>query len=166
MRRMVRPVGDIDVILFDAGGVLVLPDPTVLGPLLACYGGDSSLAAQYHAIRPWPDRGDAATQCQGGEGSHTPVRCIVDSHAVGVSKPDPGIFDHALRQFDGIARHRIAYVGDSITMDVAGARAAGLHPILLDPYDDHAEADVDRIRSVHDLVLERRLLNGVRGQRR
>ena len=45
---------DFGVILFDAGGVLVLPDPTVLGPLLAYYGGDPSNAAQtrahYHAM--------------------------------------------------------------------------------------------------------------------
>ena len=90
--------------------------------------------------------------CQVGDGPHTPVRCIVDSHAVGVAKPDPGIFDAALRHFDGVASNCVAYVGDSITMDVAGARAAGLHPILLDPYDDHAGADVDRIRSVSELV--------------
>ena len=29
--------------LFDAGGVLLLPDPTVLGPTLALYGGDLAL---------------------------------------------------------------------------------------------------------------------------
>ena len=34
-----------DALLFDAGGVLVLPDPTVLGPLLAYYGGDPSIDA-------------------------------------------------------------------------------------------------------------------------
>ena len=28
-----------DAVLFDAGGVLVLPDPTVIGPLLVQYGG-------------------------------------------------------------------------------------------------------------------------------
>jgi hypothetical protein len=32
-----------DAVLFDAGGVLVLPDPTVFGPLLAYYGGDPSV---------------------------------------------------------------------------------------------------------------------------
>ena len=36
---------DFDAILFDAGGILVLPDPTVLGPLLAYYGGDPSIDA-------------------------------------------------------------------------------------------------------------------------
>jgi putative hydrolase of the HAD superfamily len=90
--------------------------------------------------------------CQAGPGPHTPVRVVVDSHLVGVAKPDPRIFDFALPYFDGIDRSRIAYVGDSVTMDVGGARGAGLHPILLDPHDDHPDADFDRINSLLELV--------------
>ena len=56
------------------------------------------------------------------------------------------------RRFPGIAPERIVYVGDSVTMDIGGARAAGLHPILLDPYDDHADADFERIRSLRELL--------------
>ena len=227
---------EFDAVIFDAGGVLVLPDPTVLGPLLAWFGGDPSidrhvrahyagmaaksaagsgesfweeyniayvesigippedqvLAAQVlgrtrsaHLWRwPIPDsvtalralegRGvpigvvsNASGQieevlrrsgvCQVGDGDSCSMRVIVDSHHVGVMKPDPRIFDHALHHFDGIDRERIAYVGDSVTMDVGGARAAGLHPLLIDPYDDH-EGDAhedeafDRIRSLLDLL--------------
>jgi FMN phosphatase YigB (HAD superfamily) len=82
------------------------------------------------------------------------MRCVIDSHVVGVTKPDPTIFDHALAYFAEFERHRIAYVGDSVTMDVGAARAAGLHPILLDPYDDHVGADFDRVASVFDLAAE------------
>ncbi len=57
-----------------------------------------------------------------------------------------------LPHFAEFDRSRIAYVGDSVTMDIAASSAAGLHPILLDPYDDHADADFERIRSVADLV--------------
>jgi putative hydrolase of the HAD superfamily len=32
-----------DAVLLDVGGVLVLPDPTVIGPLLAYYGGDPAI---------------------------------------------------------------------------------------------------------------------------
>jgi FMN phosphatase YigB (HAD superfamily) len=39
----------IAAFLFDAGGVLVLPDPTVLGPLLVPYGGDPGVAAHHRA---------------------------------------------------------------------------------------------------------------------
>ena len=38
-----------DAILFDAGGVLVLPDPTVVAPLLAYYGADDSIDAHRRA---------------------------------------------------------------------------------------------------------------------
>ena len=51
-----------------------------------------------------------------------------------------------------MAPERIVYVGDSVTMDIGGARAAGLHPVLLDPYDDHSDADFDRITTLGDLL--------------
>lgn len=219
-----------DAVLFDAGGVLVLPDPTVLGPLLAPYGGDPSVEAhrrahyagmaaksrQGSAERDWhsynvayveavevrselrdhavevldetrsahlwrwaiPEtlRALAALAAAGvpmgvvsnasgqieevlkitgicstdGVGAH--MRVIVDSHVVGVAKPDPAIFDHALPHFAEFDRQRIAYVGDSVTMDVGAATGAGLHPLLIDPYDDHAGADFERIRSVEAVV--------------
>ena len=219
-----------DAVLFDAGGVLVLPDPDVLGPLLAFYGGDPAVArhrrahyagmhaksaagaAEGHWVHydrayvaavgvPEAERAEAAdvlgrtrhpwlwrwpvpetrralaglaargvplgvvsnasgqiegvlarAVCQVGDGAHVPVRCVVDSHVVGVAKPDPRIFDHAMVHFDGIDRSRVAYVGDSVTMDVESARAAGLHPVLLDPHDDHAGAAFDRVRTVGELL--------------
>ncbi|MFP5488584.1 MAG: HAD family hydrolase [Acidimicrobiia bacterium] len=220
-----------DAVLFDAGGVLVLPDPTVLSPLLAPYGGDPSVDAHRRAhyagmaaksrtgssewdwtaynlayvdsvgcradIRehaaevldhtrsahlwrwaipetvaalaalavrdvPMGVVSNASGQieavlrhteiCAVGEGCGVPMRVIVDSHVVGVAKPDPRIFDHALPHFDEFDRSRIAYVGDSVTMDVASASGAGLHPLLIDPYGDHDGADFETIRSVEDVV--------------
>ena len=38
-----------DAVLFDAGGVLVLPDPKVLAPLIAYYGGDDRHEAYVRA---------------------------------------------------------------------------------------------------------------------
>jgi putative hydrolase of the HAD superfamily len=90
--------------------------------------------------------------CAIDEGCGVHVRVIVDSYVVGVAKPDPRIFDHALGHFGEFERHRIAYVGDSVTMDVAAATGAGLHPLLIDPYDDHAGADYETIRSVEDVL--------------
>jgi putative hydrolase of the HAD superfamily len=90
--------------------------------------------------------------CQVGEGIGIAMRCVVDSHVVGVAKPDPRIFEHALAFFPEFERGHIAYVGDSVTMDVGGATAAGLHPILLDPYDDHPGAEFERIRSLRELI--------------
>lgn len=220
-----------DAVLFDAGGVLVLPDPNVIGPLLRPYGGaieiDRHRRAHYagmsrksnvgsiesewgdydlayvesvgvdpdlvvHAAEvlghtrsahlwrwPIPEsleglRGLAAIGipmgvvsnasgqietvlrlsgvCQRGDGPGVEMRVIVDSHVAGVAKPDPAIFDHALPGFLDFERDRIVYVGDSVTMDVASAHAAGLHPVLLDPFDDHRGADFDRVASVADIV--------------
>ena len=222
---------DFDAVWLDAGGVLVLPDPTVIAPLLEPYGGGAELErhrrAHYAAMAaksraghgepewsaydeayvrsvgvgddlvgvaarllnacrvadlwrwPIPDSiaalrklhaegvplavvSNASGQiaetlervqiCQIGAGPLVSVRCIVDSHIVGVAKPNPAIFDVAARHFDGVDRSRIVYVGDSITMDVAGAMAAGLRPVLLDPFDDHTDGDFERIRSIADLV--------------
>jgi hypothetical protein len=39
-----------------------------------------------------------------------------------------------------------------VTIDVAGASAAGLQPVLLDPYDDHAGAPFTRIHEVAELL--------------
>jgi FMN phosphatase YigB (HAD superfamily) len=221
-----------DAVLFDAGGVLLLPDPSVFGPLLGYYGGDPSIDAHRRAHyagmhaksvadapeNEWAPYTDAyldaigvrpaeraaagevfdATRgarlwrwvipetrvaldvlaeadvpmgvvsnaygqieevlardvCQVGAGDHVAMRCIVDSHLVGVAKPDPSIFDHALPHFAEFDRGRIAYVGDSVTMDVGAARGAGLYPILIDPYDDHDGAEFERVRSVTELAVE------------
>jgi FMN phosphatase YigB (HAD superfamily) len=220
-----------DAVLFDAGGVLVLPDPTVLGPLLSPFGGSmdverhrrahyAGMAAKSRAdsaehdwaaynevyvttvgveaehvdhaaevldqtrtahLWRWPVPetlralavlsragvpmgvvSNASGQieaelrrsgiCQAGPGTGVRMRVVVDSHVVGVAKPDPAIFDHALPHFAEIERSRILYVGDSVVMDVVSATGAGLHPVLVDPYDDHVGAEFERIRSVEAVV--------------
>jgi putative hydrolase of the HAD superfamily len=220
----------VDAFLFDAGGVLVLPDPTVLGPTLALYGADPApeahrrahyagmaakseqgaeerdwraydlayvavlgvpevdlaeaatvlgttrsawlwrypISSSVEALRCLHERGvpigvvsNASGQiesvlrrvrvCQVGDGEGVPVRCVVDSHVVGVAKPDPRVFSPALDVL-GVPAERVAYVGDSVTMDVQGARAAGLEPVLVDPYDDHPDADHARVRTLEELL--------------
>lgn len=56
---------------------------------------------------------------------------IIDSSKVGVEKPDPRIFGFALDHV-GVAAERAVYVGDVYGIDVAGARRAGLTPVLID----------------------------------
>ena len=92
--------------------------------------------------------------CQVGPGDFVEMRCIIDSGVVGIEKPDPAIFEHALPFFEEFERARIAYVGDSVTMDIAASTAAGLHPILIDPFDDHAGASFERVESVVELANE------------
>lgn len=96
--------------------------------------------------------------CQVGPGGGVPVDVVVDSGVVGVEKPDPAVFAPALEVMAarGVAPEQTGYVGDSLRYDVAGARAAGLVPLLLDPYDLYGDLDLGpgahRIGSVHDLL--------------
>ena len=59
---------------------------------------------------------------------------ILDSAVVGVAKPDPGIFRIALDALNVPADGTVLHVGDSLRYDVAGALAAGLQPVHMDPY--------------------------------
>lgn len=227
---MIAP-GRFDAVFFDAGGILVLPDPTVIAPLLATYGGSDEIGVHRRAhyagmaakSRAQSDESDWASYniayvtaagvddahheraadllgrtrsadlwrwpipesitalsslsaldvpmsvvsnasgqiewvlshmgvCQAGVGAGASMRVVIDSAVVGVAKPDPRIFSFALQHHQETAPERILYVGDSVTMDVGGARAAGLHPVLLDPFDDHPDADFDRIADLSELI--------------
>jgi putative hydrolase of the HAD superfamily len=58
---------------------------------------------------------------------------VVDSAVVGITKPDPGIFQIALDRL-GVTPAETIMVGDSPSADIAGAHAAGLRAALLDPH--------------------------------
>jgi putative hydrolase of the HAD superfamily len=45
-------------------------------------------------------------------------------------KPDPGIYDHAVRKA-GLASDQLLFVGDSLQHDVAGAHRVGLRSVLI-----------------------------------
>ncbi len=73
-----------------------------------------------------PDRSGSAEGVEMG--------VIVDSAVVGVAKPDPRIFGFALDALDVPADGTVLHVGDSLRYDVAGALAAGLQPMHMDPH--------------------------------
>ena len=75
---------------------------------------------------------------------------VVDSHLVGVEKPDPAIFRIALERM-GIDPRATLFLGDVPAVDVAGAKAAGLRPVLLDRHDLYPDLDVPRLRSITEL---------------
>jgi putative hydrolase of the HAD superfamily len=88
---------------------------------------------------------------QVGPGIGVPVECVIDSGAVGVMKPDPRIFHLALDAM-ALTPADAWYVGDMPGIDVIGARAAGLHPVLMDPFEFHLDADYDRVGSLAELA--------------
>jgi putative hydrolase of the HAD superfamily len=70
--------------------------------------------------------------CQTGPGAGARVSAVIDSTRVGVTKPDPGIFHRAL-EHAGVNAAEAVHIGDMLSTDVAGARAAGIAPVHLDP---------------------------------
>jgi putative hydrolase of the HAD superfamily len=76
---------------------------------------------------------------------------VVDSHHVGFEKPDPRIFAHALA-LSGARAETTIHVGDLYAADVVGARSAGVHALLLDPFDDWPPVDCARLPSVPALA--------------
>jgi HAD superfamily hydrolase (TIGR01662 family) len=70
---------------------------------------------------------------------------------VEVYKPEPGIFEHALRQMNVTAPETV-YVGDNYYADIVGARRAGLEPVLYDPNRIFPDADCITIRSFDELM--------------
>jgi putative hydrolase of the HAD superfamily len=79
------------------------------------------------------------------------VRCVLDSHTEGVEKPDPRFFEIALAR-SGALRETTIHVGDIYEVDVVGARAAGIRPVLLDAAGLYPEADCPRVPSLPELV--------------
>lgn len=75
---------------------------------------------------------------------------VVDSHVVGVEKPDPRIFRIAMERMS-VHPETAVFLGDVPSIDVVGARAAGLTPVLLDRHDLYASIDVPRLRSIAEL---------------
>lgn len=75
---------------------------------------------------------------------------VVDSHLVGVEKPDPAIFRVALQRMSVLPETTV-FLGDVPAVDVVGARAAGLTAVLLDRHDLYATVDAPRLRSIDEL---------------
>jgi putative hydrolase of the HAD superfamily len=80
---------------------------------------------------------------------------VITSAAVGARKPDPAIFAAALALGAAAPRH-CRHVGDSLTDDVAGARSAGIEPVLLDRRGSaRARGGVSVISSLRELEIGR-----------
>ena len=75
------------------------------------------------------------------------VDAVVDSAVVGFEKPDPRIFRHAADLL-GVEPDEAVHVGDLYSVDVLGARAAGVRAILLDPFGAWAVDDCPKAADV------------------
>lgn len=83
---------------------------------------------------------------------------VVDSGKVGVEKPDPRIFDFALRAANVPKEHAL-HLGDVFATDVLGARASGIRVGLVDPFGHYEgrHLDVPRVVGAPEVALALRL---------
>ncbi len=77
---------------------------------------------------------------------------VVDSSIVGFEKPDPRIFDYALAEAAS-RPSEVLHVGDLFHTDVEGARGAGIHAVLLDPYNDWVGVECERVVDLAELAI-------------
>jgi putative hydrolase of the HAD superfamily len=76
---------------------------------------------------------------------------VITSASAGARKPSEAIFARAL-ELAGVAPERAVHVGDSVEEDVAGARRAGIEPILLSRDGRTGTPDTRTISSLSELA--------------
>jgi len=69
---------------------------------------------------------------------------VIDSSEVGVRKPDPAIFDLALREIGGVAPDRAVFL-DDFHGNVEAARRLGMHGVLVEDDPSSALVELDRL---------------------
>ncbi len=80
------------------------------------------------------------------------VDLFVTSGEIGADKPKPQIFLAAMER-SGVQPSQAVHVGDQYAVDVVGARAVGIKPLLIDRNDFSPEVtDCPRLRSLTEIV--------------
>lgn len=97
-------------------------------------------------VSNWDDRLEPLLERLGLRGRFEVV--VVSCHA-GCTKPAPGIFTAALQRL-GLPPEAALHVGDSVTEDVSGARASGLHARLIRRQVPAVAGE--QVRSLEELV--------------
>jgi len=77
---------------------------------------------------------------------------VLDSRVEGVEKPDPRLFRRALEGLGADAGSAL-HVGDIYHVDVVGARASGIRPVLVAEARLYPDVDCPRVRSLAELTV-------------
>ncbi len=96
-------------------------------------------------------------------GLHHYFNHMVSADDVGIGKPEPEIFLHALA-LAGVQPDEAVHIGDHLTDDVAGAKAVGMHAIWYNPEAQPAEDESGHeVRSLDDVPALIEALHQSRG---
>ena len=79
---------------------------------------------------------------------------VITSESAQSRKPDPAIFDHAL-ELSNTTSDEVLMIGDNLTTDIAGAKAAGWEAIWYRPEDDgkrHNNPHKPMIQHLNEIV--------------
>lgn len=85
--------------------------------------------------------GNVAALCREA-GFSDVLSCILDSSVVGVWKPDPGMFEMALRML-GLPSEKVLFVGDSLERDILPARSLGMQTLWMKGPKPRIPPDLD-----------------------
>jgi putative hydrolase of the HAD superfamily len=83
---------------------------------------------------------------------------LVISEQVGVAKPDPAIFEHALKFMDNTPKDKILMVGDNPHSDIKGGINAGIHTCWFNANVDPTPPGIDPHYQVKSLEQLQKLL--------
>ena len=151
------PIPDpLDCVLFDAGDTLLAPAPSFQGrfvavaaanglPLeeLAGWGVKLGVVSNFE---PWLEDVLALQEVD-----HL-FAAVAISGKLGVAKPDPEIFQWAIREA-GANPGATVHVGDQPVNDVDAARAVGITPVLIDRFARYPEPNGShRVESLLGLI--------------
>ncbi|HNW36107.1 MAG TPA: HAD family hydrolase [Candidatus Ozemobacteraceae bacterium] len=75
---------------------------------------------------------------------------VLDSHEVGVEKPDAGIFKMAL-DASRLSPEEVLYIGDFVYIDGIGASRAGLLALIIDPLGQRAGWGFPTVKSLGEV---------------
>lgn len=79
-------------------------------------------------------------------------KSVISSEMVGVNKPDPKIFLHALDSANA-KRNKSVMIGDNLEADIRGARRVGMHQVFFNPEgQSHADKISAEIHSMPQLL--------------
>lgn len=85
-----------------------------------------------------------------GSGIADFFRVVINSEKAGVKKPNPYIFQLALREA-GVAPERSLMIGDSLEADILGARAVGFHTLFFNCYGEETKPGELTINSLLEI---------------